>query len=234
MTRGRVKRLARLATGALLLLVASGFGAPRSASAGCSHPLGSQSEPLLELYRLDAIFMAGSSSDSRDEVSRSPLESPARRSPCSGLSCSSRDPLPISTASPGLESSQQWGATLCALVDLADQHLPPAGRSTSRPRSPPAKNPPSSIPLASESPTEIRQKYGSARLTIALPRLFSASGESEARSAIARLRPSRKRKPGHWVERDRATSLVCRSTFMTFGGEQLHYEIVYAGRIGSR
>ncbi len=131
MIRPEVKRLARLATGALLLFVASGFGAPRSASAGCSHPLGSQSEPLLELYRLDAIFMAGSSSDSRDDVSRSPLESPARRSPCSGLSCSSRDPLPISTASPGLESSQQWGATLCALVDLPTES--PTGRTFDEP-----------------------------------------------------------------------------------------------------
>jgi hypothetical protein len=121
MKEARVKRLARLATGALLLLVASGFGAPRSAWAGCIHPPGSQSDSFLDLYRLDAIFMAGSSPDLHDGVSRSPLESPARRSPCSGLSCSTRDPLPISTASPGLASSHQWGATVGALIDLDNQ-----------------------------------------------------------------------------------------------------------------
>jgi hypothetical protein len=131
MTRAQVKRLARWATGALLLLVASGFGAPRSAWAGCSRPLSSQSDPFLDLYRLDAIFMAGSSSHSQEGVSRSPLKSPARRSPCSGLSCSARDPLPISTASPGIESSEQWGASLGTLVGLNTQSA--AGRTFDEP-----------------------------------------------------------------------------------------------------
>ena len=130
MTRAEGKRLARLATGALLLLLASGLGAPRSAWAGCNHPADSPSDPFRDLYQLDAIFMAGSS-HSLDGMSRSPLEAPARRSPCSGLSCSSRDPLPISTASPGLESSQQWGAALVALVDLDTNS--PAGRTFNEP-----------------------------------------------------------------------------------------------------
>jgi hypothetical protein len=129
MKEARVKRLARLATGALLLLV--GLGAPGSARADCSHPLGSQSNPFLDLYRLDAIFMAGASSDSHSRVSQSPLESPPRRSPCSGLSCSSRDPLPISTASQALESTQQWGAPLGALVELDTQA--PAGQTFDEP-----------------------------------------------------------------------------------------------------
>jgi hypothetical protein len=117
MLRVRVKRLARLATGALLLLVVSGFGTHGSAWAGCIHPVGSQSDPFADLFRLDAIFMAGSSIDSHDGISRSPFESPARPSPCSGLSCSSRDPLPISTATPGLEIFRQWGTPLGAVVD---------------------------------------------------------------------------------------------------------------------
>jgi hypothetical protein len=131
MRRARVKRLARLATGALLLLVASGLGAPGSVWADCSHRAGSQSDPFLDLYRLDAIFMAGSSSESHDGVSQSPLESPARRSPCSGLSCSSRDPLPISTASPGVENSDQWGTPLGSLVNLDTKS--PAGRTFDEP-----------------------------------------------------------------------------------------------------
>ncbi len=131
MAKVKVKRLARLTAGALLLLAVSGFVAPRSAWAGCSHPASSQRDPFLDLYRLDAIFMAGSSSDSQDGLSRSPLESPARRSPCSGLSCSNRDPLPISTTLPGLESSQQWAVPLGALVDLDTQSL--TGRTFDEP-----------------------------------------------------------------------------------------------------
>ena len=131
MTRARVKRLARLAAGSFLLLLVSGFAAPRSAWAGCGHPLDSQSDPYRDLHRVDAIFKVGSSLHSHDGMSRSPLESPARRSPCSGLSCSTRDPLPISTTSPGLESSQQWGASLGALIDLDANS--PAGRTFDEP-----------------------------------------------------------------------------------------------------
>jgi hypothetical protein len=131
MSRAKVKRLARLATGALVLLVAAGWGAPGSARADCSHRAASQSGPFIDLFRLDAIIMVGSSSVSHDRVSQSPLESPAHRSPCSGMSCSSRDPLPISTASPGVETSHQWGTPLGAVVDLEAQA--PAGRTFDEP-----------------------------------------------------------------------------------------------------
>jgi hypothetical protein len=131
MTRAHFKRLGRLGTGALVLLLVHGFGAPRSAWAGCGHPVGSQSGSFGDLYRLDAIFMAGSSATQHDGLSRSPLQPPAHRSPCSGLSCSSRDPLPISTASPGPDSSQQWGAANGALVNL--DTTPPAGRTCDEP-----------------------------------------------------------------------------------------------------
>jgi hypothetical protein len=115
--RVHLRRLVRLGTGALVLLVVHGFGAPRSAWASCGHPLSAQRNPFLDLYLLDEILMVGSSSFSHDGPPRSPLDPPARRSRCSGLSCSSRDPLPISTASPGLDSSQQWGAAAGTLVD---------------------------------------------------------------------------------------------------------------------
>ncbi len=59
MTRARLRRLSRLGTGALVLLVLHGFGATRSAWAGCGHPAGSQSDPFRDLHRLDAIFMTG-------------------------------------------------------------------------------------------------------------------------------------------------------------------------------
>ena len=81
MARAQGKRLARLAAGALLLLVADGFASPRSAWAGCDHQAGSQSHPLLDLYRLDMILVAGSSSTPYDGVSQSPRETPARRKP---------------------------------------------------------------------------------------------------------------------------------------------------------
>jgi hypothetical protein len=131
MTRVRARRLARLATGAFLLLAVSGFGAPRSAWAGCGHPLDSQSDPFRDLHWLDAIFMVGSSSHLHDGVTGSPLEAPTRRSPCSGLACSSRDPLPISTASPGFDSSQQWGTPLGTLDDL--DTIAPTGRTSDEP-----------------------------------------------------------------------------------------------------
>ena len=131
MTKAHVGQLGRLGTGALVLLVVHGYGAPCSAWARCGHPVGSQPGSFGELYRLDLIFMAGLSSTSHDGLSRSPLELPARHSPCSGLSCSSRDPLPISTASPGPLSSQQWGAAFVVLVDL--DTTSPSGRTFDEP-----------------------------------------------------------------------------------------------------
>jgi hypothetical protein len=104
------RRLARLGTGALVLFLVQGFGAPPSAWAGCTHPAASQSDPYRDLYRIDTLFMGGASSPADDGLTQSPLEPPARRSPCSGLSCSSRDPLPTSTTAPAVEGSQQWGS----------------------------------------------------------------------------------------------------------------------------
>jgi hypothetical protein len=114
-----------------MLLLVHGFGAPGSAWAGCGHPVSSQPDPFRELNALDVIVMGGSSSVSHDGVPRSPLESPAHGSRCSGLSCSSRDPLPVSTASTALDGSQQWCAAPGTLVDLDTR--PAAGRTNDEP-----------------------------------------------------------------------------------------------------
>ena len=119
MTRGHLRRIGPMGTAALVLLAVHGFGLVNSAWAGCRHPSGSQSDPFRDLYRLDALlFSAGSFSHSRDSLSELPAETPARPSPCSGMSCSSRDSLPVSTGSPTFDSPHQWVVALFALIDL--------------------------------------------------------------------------------------------------------------------
>jgi hypothetical protein len=103
------KRLARLGTGAILLLLVHGLYAPGSAWATCNHLVTVRPDPSFNLARLDALIVG-------DSV-KSPLEqpAPARRMPCSGLSCSSQVPAPASTISPEPNGSDQWG-TLGVLV----------------------------------------------------------------------------------------------------------------------
>ena len=133
MTRANLRHLARLGAGAFMLLVIQSIVAPDSAWAGCSHPIGSQTDPFRDLRQLDAIFGAGPSSILGGDLSRSPMESPARRSPCSGMNCSSRDSLPISTAVPVLEGPEQWVAALVLLLDL--DAAAPAGQTVDEPDS---------------------------------------------------------------------------------------------------
>jgi hypothetical protein len=133
MTRADLRHLARLGAGAFMLLVIQCIVAPDLAWAGCSHPIGSQSDPFRDLRQLDALFAAGPSSISDGDLSRFPMELPARRSPCSGMSCSSRDSLPISTAVPVVEGPQQWVAALVFLTDL--DAAAPAGRTDDEPAS---------------------------------------------------------------------------------------------------
>ena len=128
------KRLARLGTGAFLLLLAHGLYAPGSAWATCNHHVTVRSDPSFNLARLDALIVGDSL--------KSPLEqpAPARRMPCSGLSCSSQVPTPASTISSEPDGSDQWG-TLGVLVVLEvtsppvttnDQPIPcSAGEKTS-------------------------------------------------------------------------------------------------------
>ena len=96
----------------------SGIGCASAALAGCGHLPGAQSDPFRDLFPLDAIFTASTPAGGRDDLAAFPARSPARHSPCSGMSCSSRESLPISTTSPGIEAPHQWVASLFALVDL--------------------------------------------------------------------------------------------------------------------
>jgi hypothetical protein len=117
MRKGHSKRLARLGTGVVVLLVVQCFCASRSAWAGCSHLVQSRSDRFHVLDRLDLLIENGSG--------QSPFEpsAPARRSPCAGLSCSSRESLPISTATPGSDGSFEQGCALDRLVvPSADSH----------------------------------------------------------------------------------------------------------------
>ena len=111
MRSGQFKRLVRLGTGALMVVLFHGVCAPSPARASCSHPIGTSSPLVLSLHRLDELIMTGSSSVSEDGlVQPTGNESvPMPRVPCSGLSCSGRVPLPVSTASLVHDRADQWG-----------------------------------------------------------------------------------------------------------------------------
>jgi hypothetical protein len=113
-----VKRLWRLVTAASIVLAVNHYVALRTAQAGCSHLVVSQSNRSLDFIRLDAIVVGGpfavASIDRHDQLAQ---PTPARRLPCSGPRCSSRDPLPIPTATPGSTSLDQWAAVSAADVD---------------------------------------------------------------------------------------------------------------------
>jgi len=112
MRSARLKRLARSGIGALVLLLIQGFFAPRLVWAGCNHLVVSRFDSSLDINRLDELVVARSVSVSANDVARPPLGPgvPERRTPCSGMSCSSRVPLPASTVSPELRNVDQWGA----------------------------------------------------------------------------------------------------------------------------
>jgi hypothetical protein len=104
---GRVTRRGSAVAALLMLLCAS---APHTAFAGCEHLIQSRLERLNQINQFDELIMAGSTSP--DGFTQSPVDRtlPRRSSPCSGLSCSSRFPLPVSTASIATDGHQQWGA----------------------------------------------------------------------------------------------------------------------------
>jgi hypothetical protein len=132
MTLDDLKRLGRLLTGALIVLLVHEFFAPRAAEAGCNHLVFSQSDRLVDFNRLDTLIVAASSSLPSMEQAQDPLrqQPPERRVPCSGASCSSRVPFPVSTASRGFKGFDQWGA-LSALV--RKQFVSPAEKTIAKP-----------------------------------------------------------------------------------------------------
>jgi hypothetical protein len=115
---GHYQRLGRMGTGVLMLLLVQGLDLSSIACAGCSHLVGAQSDPLVDLQLFDDVVVAGSSYTVPFEA-HVPGEQPApgRPSPCSGLSCSSSTPLLPSAASPEPVGSDHWG-TLGILVTL--------------------------------------------------------------------------------------------------------------------
>jgi hypothetical protein len=101
----------RWGTGALVLLLAHGLGAPGAARAGCNHLVTSQSDRLLDFNRLDDLITGSSA------IHDEPVQpDPGRPRPCSGPGCSSSIPRPASTGSPGSSGPDQW-ATLEAALD---------------------------------------------------------------------------------------------------------------------
>jgi hypothetical protein len=127
--------MARLGSAALVLLMLLCVSAPRAALAGCDHLFQSRLDPFHEINRLDELVIAGSSG-SPDGFSRSPFDRslPGRSKPCSGLSCSSRVPLPVSTASIASDGSQQWVALGVPFV-VESKSLTRDSRDESRPSS---------------------------------------------------------------------------------------------------
>jgi hypothetical protein len=138
-----------LPAGAVISLLAFVLLAPPAVQAGCSHLVVSASDRFLHDNQLDALITGGSSSSIADDLAQDPLkeQGPKRPTPCSGPGCSSRVPLPVSTASQVLDGSDQWVA-LSAVVRLAVASPPcrtvdepaarPAGRKPSIFHPPPA------------------------------------------------------------------------------------------------
>jgi hypothetical protein len=110
MKLAQYQRLMRMGAGALMLLLVQGLDLSSSASAGCSHLIGAQSDPFVEVYLLDEVLFAGSSSFVPVDA-RFPGELPAPRrpKPCSSLSCPKSNRSPVSTASPEPVGADQWG-----------------------------------------------------------------------------------------------------------------------------
>jgi hypothetical protein len=138
------ERLMRWGTGALVLLLAHGLGAPGVARAGCNHLATSQSDRRLDVNRLDDLITGGLTAMPTDEPGQ---PGPARPRRCSGPGCSSGVPWPLSTTSPSSGGPDHWVA-LEAVLGLAvtspPRHLPeepaarPAGSKPSIFHPPPA------------------------------------------------------------------------------------------------
>ena len=138
----RCGQLMQWGAGALMVFLVPSLVASRSAWAGCNHLVSSGSDRLLDFNRLDAIIAGGSSSSFSDDPAHDPLEEkgPKHPTPCSGPGCSSRVPLPVPTASPGPDGSDQW-VVLNAVVPLAV--VSPRCRTIDEPAAHPAGHKPS-------------------------------------------------------------------------------------------
>jgi hypothetical protein len=133
------ERLMRWGTGALVLLLAHGLGVPRTARAGCSHLVTSQSDRLLGFNRLDDLITGGTSALLADDAGRD-LPGPRRPGPCSGPGCSSGVPRSVPTAPSAPVGPDQWVA-LGAILRLTE--VAPVRHSPDEPAARPAGHKPS-------------------------------------------------------------------------------------------
>jgi hypothetical protein len=145
----RCERLMRWGIGALVLLLAHGLAAPRTARAGCNHLVTSQSDRLLDHNRLDDLITGGSSASIAGDPGQDPAgrPGPRRPAPCSGPGCSNGIPWPAPTAPSAPVGPDQWVAlsTVLRLAEAAPlRHSPdepaarPAGHKPSIFHPPPA------------------------------------------------------------------------------------------------
>jgi hypothetical protein len=114
------ERLARWGTGALVLLLAHGLAAPRTAQAGCNHLVTSQSDRLLDHNRLDSLITGHVQDPAGQPGPQGPL-------PCSGPGCSNGVPRPVPAAPSAPVGPDQWLALSAAmrLTEVAPHRLPP-------------------------------------------------------------------------------------------------------------
>jgi hypothetical protein len=108
-----LKRWVQSTVGTLMVSMIQFVCAPDTAWAGCNHLVSSQSDTLLDLNQLDAFIAPGSTALSPRGLTQHQPPQPVdgRHAPCSGLSCSSRNPsLPASTTLSDPTSSDQWGS----------------------------------------------------------------------------------------------------------------------------
>jgi hypothetical protein len=119
MRSGCLKRMARLGTGALVLLVVSGYYAPGSALAGCNHLVTSRlaQERLHSLIEPSILDLARSSD---------PLPVPAAPRPCVGDWCSGQPvtpPVPPKVFDHGHTDSWAWCRSIPASDSMASSFL---------------------------------------------------------------------------------------------------------------
>lgn len=127
-----VMRLARRGGAILALFFAYCHTTPGAAHAACNHVVRSISDRTLDWNQLDRLIVGDSSALSWDD-SLYPSQFPARR-PCSGPSCSSRNPVSSSTGVQTTGGFDHWGNLSAAFVDQIDIATEPTGHTAS-PRS---------------------------------------------------------------------------------------------------
>jgi hypothetical protein len=112
------KRLVRLGTGALLLLLVHGFAAPGSAWAACNHLVTSRTDPGRLSSRIEPLIL--------DLTGRSqPLPIPPLPRPCSGTWCSGQPAAPSVPAGvlDGRLDSWAWCTEIPCLASTGSSFL---------------------------------------------------------------------------------------------------------------